>query len=406
MSDTTETADSRVREESAAIKMICERVGLVVGGDNTSLAVDFAKIFLSKAPPEFLTGRSIEELVHLVSGSFHFLQSSKADRVDVSVTNPEGDGESWDSPVTVVRTNVSERPFIVDTIREYLQTQDLAIDHIVYPLLDVGRDSRGDVVAVQLNGNDSIRESLVHCEVTRVSHPEKLALMEAELSSNLSDVVRATDDFELMIDTANSVIADLGEHATIPGSDSIAIQEFQEFIGWLRDGGFVFLGYRAYDLVDGPGGKLHGVVRKNSGLGILRDQEGSHFAEAVPISELGERIQYLIEHSSPLVINKTNARATVHRVARMDDIGVKQLDRDGQPVGTHRFVGLFTSKTYSEDAENVPILRKKLSQIQKKPGQKRDRTITKRSPRSSTPCPPVSCLSLQKKMWAVTFGRS
>ena len=81
MSDTTETADSRVREESAAIKMICERVGLVVGGDNTSLAVDFAKIFLSKAPPEFLTGRSIQELVHLVSGSFHFLQSSKADRV-------------------------------------------------------------------------------------------------------------------------------------------------------------------------------------------------------------------------------------------------------------------------------------------------------------------------------------
>ena len=244
MSDTTETADSRIREESAAIKMICERVGLVVGGDNTSLAVDFAKIFLSKAPPEFLTGRSIEELVHLVSGSFHFLKSSKADRVDVSVTNPEGDGESWDSPVTVVRTNVSERPFIVDTIREYLQTQDLAIDHIVYPLLDVDRDSSGDVVAVQLNGNGSTRESLVHCEVTRVSHPEKLALMEAELSSNLSDVVRATDDFELMIDTANSVIANLGEHATIPGSDSTAIQEIQEFVGWLRDGGFVFLGYR------------------------------------------------------------------------------------------------------------------------------------------------------------------
>ncbi|MEC7739733.1 MAG: hypothetical protein VYA31_02860, partial [Gemmatimonadota bacterium] len=368
MSDTTETADSRIREESAAIKMICERVGLVVGGDNTSLAVDFAKIFLSKAPPEFLTGRSIEELVLLVSGSFHFLKSSKADRVDVSVTHPEGDGENWDNPVTVVRTHVSERPFIVDTIREYLQTQDLAIDHIVYPLLDVDRDSRGDVVAVQLNGSGSTRESLVHCEVTRVTHPEKLVLMEAELSSNLSDVVRATDDFELMIDTANSVIAGLGEYATIPGSDSTAIQEIQEFVGWLRDGGFVFLGYRAYDLVDGPDGKLHGVVRKNSGLGILRDEERSRFAEAVPISELGERMQHLIEHGPPLVINKTNARATVHRVARMDDIGVKQLDRNGQPVGTHRFVGLFTSKTYSEDAENVPILRKKLSQILKEAG--------------------------------------
>ena len=127
MSDTTETAESRIREESAAIEMICERVGLEGGGGDTSLAVDFAKIFLSKAPPEFLTGRSSEELVCLVSESFHFLKSSRSDQVDVSITNPEGDRESWDNPVTVVRTNVSERPFIIDTIREYVQTQDLAI---------------------------------------------------------------------------------------------------------------------------------------------------------------------------------------------------------------------------------------------------------------------------------------
>ena len=368
MSDTTETADSRVREESADIEMICERVGLVVGGDDTSLAVDFAKIFLSKAPPEFLTGRSVEELVHLVSGSFHFLKSSKADQVDVSITNPEDDSESWDRPVTVVRTNVSERPFIIDTIREYLRTCDLAIDHIVYPLLDVERDSSGDVVAIQLKRNGSTRESFVHCEVTRVSHPEKLALMEAELSSNLSDVVRVTDDFELMLDTATSVIADLNEHVTTRGSDSTEIQEIQEFIGWLRDGGFVFLGYRGYDLVDGPGGKLNGVVRENSGLGILRDQERSRFADPVPIADLGEKAQRLIEHGPSLVINKTNARATVHRIARMDDIGIKQLDRNGQLVGMHRFVGLFTSKTYSEDAENVPILRQKLSQVLKEAG--------------------------------------
>ena len=37
MSDTTETAESRIREESAAIEMICERVGLVVGGGGARL---------------------------------------------------------------------------------------------------------------------------------------------------------------------------------------------------------------------------------------------------------------------------------------------------------------------------------------------------------------------------------
>ena len=363
MSDTTETAGSRIREESAATDAICECVGLLVAGDDTRLAVDFAQIFLSKAPSEFLTGRRKEELAHLVLGSFHFLQSSKADRVNVSVSNPEGEGESWDRPITVVRANVSERPFIVDTIREFLQAQDLAINHIIYPLLDVDRNDSGDVLTVQLTGNGSTRESLVHCEVTRVSDSEKRAVMEAELSSNLRDAVRATEDFGLMIDAANSVITDLAEYATVFESRSGEIQEIQEFIKWLRDGGFVFLGYRGYDLVDGPGGERYAVVRKDSGLGILRDQERSRFAEPRPISKLGEKTRNLVEHGPLLIINKTNAKATVHRVARMDDIGIKQLDQDGHPVGSHRFIGLFTSKTYLEAAENVPILREKLFQI-------------------------------------------
>ena len=86
------------------------------------------------------------------------------------------------------------------------------------------------------------------------------------------------------------------------------------------------------------------------------------------VSELGEKIQDLLEYGPPLIINKTNARATVQRLARMDDIGVKELDQNGQLIGIHRLVGLFTSKTYSEDAENVPILRRKLSNILREAG--------------------------------------
>src|SRR5207245_1384310 len=51
------------------------------------------------------------------------------------------------------------------------------------------------------------------------------------------------------------------------------------------------------------------------------------------------------------------------RRAHMDDLGVKQLDRDGRVVSERRFVGLFTSKAHAEEAAEVPLLRRTLRQI-------------------------------------------
>src|SRR5439155_860406 len=59
----------------------------------------------------------------------------------------------------------------------------------------------------------------------------------------------------------------------------------------------------------------------------------------------------------------TIAEAPVHRRAHMDDIGVKQLDREGHVMGERRFVGLFTSKAHAEEAAEVPMLRRLLRQI-------------------------------------------
>ncbi len=101
---------------------------------------------------------------------------------------------------------------------------------------------------------------------------------------------------------------------------------------------------------------------------MLRDESDSTFAQPVPLSEVEEGQRSLIEQGPLLIISKTNAESTVHRRARMDYIGVKKLDADGSVAGEHRFIGLFTSKAYSEDAENIPILRLKLRQILEESG--------------------------------------
>ena len=363
MSDTTETADPRLREDSPTVSAVCEQVGLVIGGQEARLAVDFAEIFLSRVPLELLRERGNEALTHMVVGAFRFLAEARPDRVDVVVSNTDPESSGRLAPVTTVRTNVRERPFIVDTIREFLHSQQLSISQIVYPLFDIDRDEQGNLVAVRSPGDGASKESLVHCELARVDDPARLDYIQRELSSRLHDVVRATDDFSHMIDAVNSVVAELAEHGRALEDRREEIDEIQDFLRWLRDGGFVFLGYRGYDLVDGPGGELSVLVEPGSGLGVLRNEGQSRFAAPVPVSQLDNGVRDMVERGPVLIINKTNEESTVHRRVRMDYIGVKKLRPDGTVAGEHRFVGLFTSKAYSEDAENIPILRQKLTQI-------------------------------------------
>ncbi|MFQ5536135.1 MAG: NAD-glutamate dehydrogenase [Gemmatimonadota bacterium] len=364
MSDTTESAVRRLRSDSPTVDAVCRQIGHLREGQDAELAVTFAEIFFSKAPPEFLHERSTDDLTRLVLAAYDFLRRSRPDRVDVEVVNPDVDTEGWYAPVSVVRTNLSERPFIVDTIREFLHAQDLAIEHIVYPVLTVERDDGGEVVAVGPSALGDTRESLVHCEVARVTEADRLDQIRAELQSRLEDVMRATDDFGAMIDAVNEVVTELAERAATLEDRREEIHEIQDFLRWLRDGGFVFLGYRAYDIVDADDGTGRAiVVEEGSGLGVLRDERRSTYAAPVPIEDLDESLRDVVVSGPILMVSKANAESTVHRRARMDYIGIKKLAPDGSIVGEHRFLGLFTSKAFAEDAENIPILRRKLRHI-------------------------------------------
>ena len=48
------------------------------------------------------------------------------------------------------------------------------------------------------------------------------------------------------------------------------------------------------------------------------------------------------------MLAKANSRATVHRPAYLDYVGVKTFDEAGEVIGERRFLGLFSSAAYTE----------------------------------------------------------
>ncbi|HEY1568669.1 MAG TPA: NAD-glutamate dehydrogenase, partial [Solirubrobacteraceae bacterium] len=65
----------------------------------------------------------------------------------------------------------------------------------------------------------------------------------------------------------------------------------------------------------------------------------------------------------PLVLTKANSRATVHRPAYLDYIGVKQFAPDGTVLGERRFLGLYTTTAYKTSPRDIPLLRDKVERV-------------------------------------------
>ena len=363
MNHTDTEVMSRARNTSAVVDDVRSRLKRVLPHGDAELAADFAALFLARAPAHYLRERSPVELARATADAFAFLRESRPDRVDVRVFNPATEPEGRRAPVTVIRTNVGERPFIVDSIREYLHSRDLTIEHFIYPLLGIVRhDDR--ILRIVPPGDAEERESLIHCEISRVTDPAVIESLQEELEHRLEDVVRATDDFRPMLAALDDTMRRLETRSRELPLLGDRLDEIRAFLAWLRDDGFVFLGHRRYDIADDPDtGEPFVMVERGSGLGILREEERSGYVNPVPLASMPDTLRQLLADGPLLLIGKTNACSTVHRLAHMDYIGVKKLDPEGRQVGEERFLGLFTSKAYGDHADRIPILRQKLRSI-------------------------------------------
>ncbi|MDP9348413.1 MAG: NAD-glutamate dehydrogenase, partial [Gemmatimonadota bacterium] len=176
----------------------------------------------------------------------------------------------------MLRAHLADRPFIVDTVREYLAARGLTIHHFVHPVLSIRRGPAGEVLAV----GEGELEALLHCEVERVADPGAREEIRAEVERRLTDVVAATADFDAMLAAVDETILAVEGYADAHPERTEEYGEVVAFLRWLRDGNFVFLGYRGYDILPHDGERAV-QVEAGSGLGILRDDRPSRWATPV-----------------------------------------------------------------------------------------------------------------------------
>jgi glutamate dehydrogenase len=291
---------------------------------------------------------------------FDFIKSRPERSQAVRVFTPTAEPHGYATGGSVVELVVDDAPFLVDSITAEIQSRGFAALRVLHPVIGVTRDETDYLTEVTHARRAHHRESVQHYELDRVLDDEEAADLQAAVDRILTDTHAAVRDFERMTRTIDRMvaIAEAGR-SRYPPED---VYETTDFLRWLLDGNFVFLGYREYRIT-GTGSDREISVAPGSGLGILQDHDKSGFAEPVKMSSLSNALRTRYEEGGLLVITKTNRLSRIHRRVRMDYIGVRNIGPDGEVIGEARLVGLFTSKTYMTRATQIPLLRRKLDQI-------------------------------------------
>ncbi len=319
----------------------------------------FVNAYYEQVAPDDLLERRADDLYGAALSLWNFARKRTPGQPKLRVFNPTVEEHGWQSTHTVIEIVNDDMPFLVDSVTMEVNRHSQMLHLIIHPILRVRRQSDGELVALAGAKEEGTRaESFMHVEVDRLVAPQQLASLAADLLDVLGDVRVAVEDWPKMMAQVNVVLeeVELGKPPVAPDESA----EGKAFLRWLADDHFTFLGYRCYDLTEVNGADALSIV-PNSGLGILRERAGHEVSAQPSILPANQRAFARLPRL--VFVTKANSKATVHRAAYLDYVGVKRFNAQGEVCGEHRFLGLFTSTAYSAEPEYIPYLRRKTANV-------------------------------------------
>jgi glutamate dehydrogenase len=347
---------------SNPIALIVEQLSALTPAPKLAEAERFTRALLARTPPDELSEKSSKHWAELALSLLKFWRERKVNDVKVRVFNPSHESHGWESSHSIVEVINDDMPFLVDSASIAMQNSRLQTHLIMHPVLVVKRDPGGHVLSFDIDGAGQ-RESIMHFQIDRIAESSELESLQTQLLAAMHAVRASVADFQAMRSKANEIAEDLPKRKSPHDAQSVA--ESSDFLRWIANDHFTFLGYREYRAETLNGQEVLQSV-PGSGLGLLRSEEAKPSSR--PTAQLAARDLSAHETPSIIVMSKTNARSIVHHAGYMDYIGVLRFDGNGVAVSEQRFLGLYTSSAISTHPWDVPLIRKKIAEVQARAG--------------------------------------
>ena len=350
------------------INAVVNKIEQEMEANQAKLCSEFVRQFYRTVALDDLNEWEIEDLYGAAANFWALIKHRAPHEIKIKIYNPDFERHGWQTTHTVVEVICDDMPFLVDSLRLVVNRMDL-VSHLIIHMggMYVERNKDNDIVKILPRSSDlpkgTITEAPIFMEVDRQTDIKVLEELQKNLERTLSDNRAVVEDWLPMREKVREIITEL-DSVSAP-NDENEVEETKEFLKWLEDHHFTFLGIRDYDLIK-KGNETVLQAKPETGFGLLR--QGINKASTRSISAMAPEARELTLSSRILVVSKTNTKASVHRETYTDYIGIKRFDAKGNVIGERRIIGLYTSAAYNTNPKHIPFLRHKVAQIMKNSG--------------------------------------
>jgi glutamate dehydrogenase len=260
--------------------------------------------------------------------------AEKRKRGEVALRIESTGGEAGRRRMRIAIVN-DDMPFLVDSVANAIAARQLTIHRLLHPVVCADRDEDGVLRELEpLCGDHTRQESMMYIELDRADARGRHELA-AELRAALADVRAAVRDWK-------ALQAGMRKDAAL-----IDEPEGSALLKWFADGAMTLLGYQ----VERPGEQPSQALGIFSIPGAPTDPGGSIGA-----------IRYFEQGGDVPLLAKAERKSTVHRRVPLDLV-VVPIREQGKITGIGIHAGLWTSQALTLGPEEVPVLRRRLEQL-------------------------------------------
>jgi glutamate dehydrogenase len=326
----------------------------------------FAQQFFTSLFLDEFKGRRVTDILGLIISAWKFVSKFDGKHAKVEVFNPNLEVFGWQSSHTVLMVLQKSVPFTVDSVRMELNAREIKTHSIQYSTIRCHRNKKGEVTEFidkkSTLGRDE--ETFVFIEVDKHSDKKALNNLCNSIVSIMDDVTVTVNDYDAMLLLIKESVKQLSttKSKVINASD---LKEGVDFLEWIKDDRFTFLGYVEYQLSE-SGKKQQLAPVAGTELGMLKKPSDQ---------QVGISMSWLTDHKKNQLLSqqlitfaKSSKRSSVHRPSYPDYICIKKFDTNGLVVGEHCFLGMYTAQAYHESPSTIPLLRQKTQAVIERSG--------------------------------------
>lgn len=334
-------------------KLIKDLVDQSIKKNKPVIFQDFINNFYSQNSLNDFVDYEFDHLYDLAYSSYEFLKNKTNKNPKIQIQEFHLEKEV----ITIIDVINEDKAFLVDSVVALIESLGYDIINIIHPIYYTKRNKNGDLISISnKNDENDQADSVIQLQIKGEIDKNEKSIIKKQLESLLNTVSLVVKDWQKILEAVSEVKKEISE--TVKKEDEA--KEINEFLSWLQDKGFIFLGFQEFSYKKTKSKYSLNPIDKTA-LGIF-NAKYEEYKPRVANSDHDNIIDF-IKKPFTLEILKSSYRSKIHRIVNAERIRIQKFDKNNNAIGEYRIIGLFTSAAYCQRSSSIPIIRNKINKV-------------------------------------------